>query len=473
MAFDKNKKTTFALFFGNRGFFPADLMDAAREELPRVLNEMGYDYIMMDRDATRNGAVETPEEGQKYAKWLKEHEGEFQGVILSLPNFGDENGAVAALKHCGAPILIQAYPDEMDRMAPSLRRDSFCGKFSIMDVFFQHGVKYTALQPHTAHPLSDDFKDNLRVFDGVCRVAAGLQGMVVGAIGARTTAFKTVRIDEVALERNGITMETLDLSDVFVRMEKVGQNGAYQDKKKVLEEAASWQGVPEDAKDKLIRAGVVIDELIDEYAMDACAIRCWLEFQQHLGVSPCILLSEMNNRNVVAACEVDVGNAVTMHALNLASYQPSTCLDWNNNFKDAKDKCILFHCGPVPSGLMAGKGRISDHAILANAVGEGQSYGCNVGRIAPFEFTFGSMGTFEGRPRFFLGTGEFTEDAIPEDYFGCAGVARIDKLQDVLLHVGKHGFRHHVSATKGNVAEAVHEALTNYLGMDVTRPQET
>ena len=172
-----------------------------------------------------------------------------------------------------------------------------------------------------------------------------------------------------------------------------------------------------------------------------------------------------------AACEVDVGNAVAMYALHLASGEPAACLDWNNNYGEEDDKCILFHCGPVPKGLMTDRGRIADHAILANTVGEGCGYGCHVGRIAPVDFTFGSMLTDSGRLRFYLGQGRFTADEIPTEFFGCAGVAEIENLQDVLLHVGRNGYRHHVSVAPGLVQAPVREALGHYLGFDITLAQ--
>jgi L-fucose isomerase-like protein len=467
------QKTTFALFFGNRGFFPASLIAEAREELPRVLKAWGHDVLVLEEDVTRYGAVETPREGEIYANFLQENRARFGGVILCLPNFGDETGAVAALGEAGVPILVQAYPDELDKMAPELRRDAFCGKISIMDVFRQYGVKFTTLKPHVVGPSSDRFKANVDHFDRVCRVVNGMKGMVVGAIGARTTAFKTVRIDEVALQRHGITMETLDLADVFARIRAV-QSGdeAYKAKAETLKEYTSWEGVPKQAFDTIVRLGVVLDAIIEEYRMDAIALRCWIELQEQLGISPCVLLGELNNRGVPAACEVDVGNAVAMHALHLASGEPATCLDWNNNYGDEDDKCILFHCGPVPRRLMADRGQITDHAILANTVGEGCSYGCHVGRIAPSDFTFGSMLTDSGRLRFYLGQGQFTGDKIPAEFFGCAGVAEIERLQDVLLHVGYNGYRHHVSVTPGPVQAPVREALERYLGFEVAVPQE-
>jgi L-fucose isomerase-like protein len=270
-------KPRFALFFGNRGFFPGSLMASARQEVKAAVEAQGYETLMLDADATRFGAVETPAEGAIYARFLKENEGKFDGIILSLPNFGDETGAVAALQHAGVPILIQAYPDTMDRMEPALRRDSFCGKFSIMDVFCQTGVKFTALKPHTAAPDSAAFKANVDHFARVCSVTSAFKGLVVGAIGARTTAFKTVRIDELALQKHGITMETYDLSEVFCRVRALTDaDAAVKDKAATLKAYADFSRVPEESFSTITRMGVVFDQIIEENNLDAVAIAAGL-----------------------------------------------------------------------------------------------------------------------------------------------------------------------------------------------------
>lgn len=467
------QKSKFALFFGNRGFFPASLQAEAREELPKVLEAAGHEYIILDADVTRYGAVETPREGELYANFLAENRGKFDGVILSLPNFGDENGAVAALKDAGVPILIQAYPDEFDRMGPALRRDAFCGKLSIMDVFYQNNMKFTALKPHTVSPSSDRFQDNLDYFDRLCRVVKGFKNLTIGAIGARTTAFKTVRFDEVALQRVGVTIETFDLSSVFARIKSCSSDSdAFKQKMAQLQAYTTWKGIPDSALDNIARLGVALDEMIAEYRLDGLAIRCWIELQQQLGISPCVLMGMLNEAGTAAACEVDVMNAVAMAGLSYASGRPATVLDWNNNYGDEDEKCILFHCGPVPSELMTDKGKVSDHLILANDVGEGCAYGCVVGRIAPTDFTFSSMMTDMGRVKVYLGEGRFTDDPIPSNFFGAAGVAEIDRLQDVLFHIGMNGHRHHVSLTPGKVVAPLKEALEKYLDFDVAVPQE-
>ena len=466
-------KTTYAIFFANRGFFPASLIADARTEMKDALNALGHEVLLLEEDATRYGAVETPQEGEVYANFLRANRGKFGGVIVCLPNFGDETGAVAALQEAGVPIWVQAYPDEYDKMSPALRRDAFCGKISIMDVFRQYGVKFTALKPHTVKPGTEKFKVNVDEFDRICQVVNGVKGMVVGAIGARTTPFKTVRIDEVTLQRHGITVETFDMSDVFHRMKAIkADEPNYHQKSEALKAASSWEGVPEKAFDNLVRLSVTLDKIAREARLDAMAIRCWTEMQQQMGISPCVAMGLLNDSGLAAACEVDLGNAVTMRALHLASYEPVGLLDWNNNYGDEDDKCILFHCGPMPTSLMDGKGHVTDHSILMNAVGAGNGYGCNVGRIKPMDFTFGSLMTDEGKVKIYLGEGNFTRDPIPANYFGVAGVAQIRNLQDVLLFIGASGHRHHVSITSSRVQTPLVEALGHYLNFEVALPQE-
>lgn len=285
-------KQTFALFFGNRGFMPAELIEGAREDMVKAVTDAGYDYIMMDKDATRYGAVETRDEGRAYAKWLKSHEGEYDGVILCMPIFIDENGAVAALQDAGVPILMQAYPDEIGKMDFKHRRDAFCGKFSVTDVFEQCRIPYTVMKPHVVDPLTPEFRQNLDDFAAVCRVVKGMRRFTIGSIGARTTAFKTVRFDEVAMQRHGINVESFDLSELFefVRAKQDNDEKVIA-KRESLEKYTDFTNVPEDKKLMLSKISVVIDEYIETYHLDAIALRCWNEMETYLRVCPCVLLN--------------------------------------------------------------------------------------------------------------------------------------------------------------------------------------
>ena len=229
------KKMTFALAFCNRGFMPGELIYGAREDMVKAVTDVGYDYIAMDAELTRYGGIETRDEGLLYAKWLKDHEGQYDGVIFSMPIFADENGAITALQDAGVPILMQAYPDEIGKMDFAHRRDAFCGKFSVTDVFTQYQVPFTVMKPHVVHPLSEAFAQNLRDFAAICRVVNGMKRCNIGCIGARTTAFKTVRFDEITMQKYGINVESFDLSELVFKVgKKADDEEAVIDRKSVV-----------------------------------------------------------------------------------------------------------------------------------------------------------------------------------------------------------------------------------------------
>lgn len=457
----------FALYFGNRGFMPAELIEGAREDLVKAVTDAGYEYLIMDKDATRYGAVETRDEGRLYAKWLKSHEGEYDGVILCQPIFIDENGAITALQDAGVPILMQAYPDEIGKMDFAHRRDAFCGKFSVTDVFEQYRVPYTVMTPHVVHPLSKAFAENLHDFAAVCRVVNGMKRFTIGCIGARTTAFKTVRFDEITMQRHGINVESFDLSELFelVRAKK-DDDEAVRKKKAVLERYTDFSSVPEEKKQTLARISVVLDEYIENYHLDAIALRCWNEMETYLRVCPCVLLSELNDRGIVASCEIDMCSAITMRALQLATEGPAACLDWNNNYGEDPDKVILFHCGSTAQKLMKEKGKVTSHKMFDKG-DPGSGFGTNEGRIAAFPMTYSNCKTENGKITVYVSEGEFTEDEIEAEFFGCGGVAKIPDLQKKLIRLARGGFKHHTTVANGHVKRILEEAFRYYLGYDV------
>ena len=460
------KKMTFALAFANRGMMPGELIHGAREDMIKAVTEAGYSCIAMDESLTRFGGIETRDEGLLYHKWLEEHRGEYDGVIFSMPIFADENGAVTALQDAGVPILLQAYPDEIGKMDFAHRRDAFCGKFSVTDVFTQYGLPFTVLKPHVVHPLSAKFQENLRDFAAICRVVNGMRRFNIGCLGARTTAFKTVRFDEITMQKYGINVESFDLSELFFEVSRLQDDDSAVTKR--MEELAAYTDcskVPHQNLVNLAKVSVVIDEYIRTYHLDAIALRCWNEMETQLRITPCVLLSYLNDRGITASCEIDMCSALTMRAMSLASEEPSAVLDWNNNYGDDENKVILFHCGPVAQKLMTGKGQVTCHKMF-DKLDPDSGWGCNEGRIKPMPITISNCQTKDGKILLYASEAEFTDDPIEEAYFGCAGVAQIDDLQNKLIRLARGGFKHHTTVGAGHYKEVLKEAFTTYLHWD-------
>jgi L-fucose isomerase, C-terminal domain len=459
-------KTTFVLFFGNRGFFPGELIATARQEMIEACVKNNYDYLIMEESLTRYGAVETIKEGALFAEFLEKHKGEYDGIILSLPNFGDENGAAVALKNIDVPILVQAFPDEIDNMDFAHRRDAMCGKLAMCNVLRQLKIKYTLTKDFCVNPLSDAFAKDLRLFAATCRVVKGMKQFNVGAIGARTTAFKTVRYDEIAFQSHRINVESIDMSRVFEDMTKVDEQ-KLEEKKKLYAKLSNFGTYPSEKLENISRLGVVIDQLIEEYDLQAIAIRCWDELEKKFGIAPCLILGELNERSIAAACELDVTNAVMMRAMCLASDHPVMLLDVNNNYGDETDKVIFFHCGPAPVSMMREQGHIEEHLMFRKSFGEGTGVGINKGKLMTGDVTVGSFKTENGDLCAFVTEGQFTDEELQKEFFGCGAVFEKKNAGAMLKYMAENGYRHHVCIAKGNYGEAVKEAFHNYLGYKI------
>lgn len=457
---------TFGLIVGNRGFFPDQLVEEGRQRILSVLEQLGFEVVAPSTADTKFGAVETRAEAVKCAEIFRANKERIDGVIVTLPNFGDEKAVAETLRLAGlnVPVLIHAFPDEPERMDISHRRDSFCGKMSVCNNLHQYGIRYSLTRLHTVAPESESFRQDLEWFSAVCRVVKGLKNLRVGSIGARPAAFNTVRYSEKILERHGISVETLDLSEVLGRIHRLRDDApAVKEQLDRIKAYTPVEGIPNESLLKMAKLGAVIREWMQANNLTISAIQCWTALEEYFGVVPCTVMSMMSNELMSSACEVDVLGAVAMHMLALASGTPSALLDWNNNYRDDPNKAVSFHCSNLPKHFFQDM-RMDYQAIIAGTVGKENTFGTVVGRIRPAPLTFARLSTddYSGTIRGYVGEGRFTDD--PLQTFGGAGVMEIPDLQGLLRFICENGFEHHFAANLAHVASSVHEATTKYLG---------
>ncbi|HZT73121.1 MAG TPA: L-fucose/L-arabinose isomerase family protein [Terriglobales bacterium] len=456
--------TTFALLVGNRGFFPAQLVRAGREEMLRVLKEHGYGVVCLDATATPEGAVGSLEDARRCAALFRAHREDIAGVIVTLPNFGDERAAADAIRLAGldVPVLVHAYPDEPGQMLIDRRRDSFCGKISLCNNLVQYGIPFTLTERHTVPPASEAFRADLAKFAATCRIVRGLRGLRVGIVGARPAAFNTVRFSEKLLEREGITVEPLDLSEVLGRVRRLGDDEpGVRAKLAAIRGYIPQRAVPEPALLKMAKFGAVLDAWMAANGLAGTSIQCWTALEEYFGIAPCTLMSMMSESLLPSACETDVTGMLAMHVLQLATGGPSAIVDWNNNYGDDPDAAVLFHCSNLPKSFFA-EAEMHFQEIIAGTVGKENTFGTIVGPLAAGPISFCRITTDDagGRLRAYAGEGEITADR-PKS-FGGFGVARIPRLQKLLHFVCREGFEHHVAINHGRAAAAIAEALGNY-----------
>ncbi len=464
-------KMTFGVIVGNRGFFPDALAKEGRKAILAVLKDNGYGAVALPMTETKFGAVETFEDAKKCAALFASKADKIDGIIVTLPNFGDEKGVAETIKRSGlnVPILLHAEDDVTDNMAMGRRRDSFCGKISACNNLRQAGVPFSLTNQHTVPVTSEAFKADLDRFAMICRIVKGLRNIRFGAIGSRPAAFNTVRYSEKILEFAGIAVEPIDLFEILGMVGKLDDNDkAVKAKLASIKNYTKTDAIPDESLMKMAKFGLVVDGWVKDNGLNGTAIQCWTALEEYFGIVPCTLMSMMSESLMPSACEVDITGLLAMYIMQLASESPSALLDWNNNFQGDPDKCVLFHCSNLPKSFFKSD-KMDYQEIIAGSVGAENTYGTIVGRIkaAPATFCRTSTDDIEGQLRVYVGQGNFTDDKL--DTFGGYGVMKIENLQVLLNYICQMGFEHHVAVNMSETADAIAEALGNYLGWDVYR----
>ena len=469
----KNKeRMCFGIIIGTRAYFNSELAKDVRKQLLRTLADEGYDYVILPEDATPTGSssIETREDGLKCAELFRQNRDRIDGIIVSLPNFGFEIGIINAISvaDLNVPILVQACDDENDKVDLDSRRDAFCGKISVCNNLYQYGIPFTDTTLHTYSIYSELLAKDINKFAGICRVVNGLRHARVGAIGARPAGFQTVRASEKLLQKSGITVVPVDLSEILGAARKIEDTDVELLKK--LEEIKCYAVVPKEYSDKLVlqaKFGVAVERWIEANQIDAVAVQCWDSLEQNYGCAACVTMSMLGEKLLPAACEVDIAGAVSMYALTLAAQGQSALLDWNNNFAEDRNKCVCTHCGNFPKSFVRNDLKLGALGVLGRTLGKVNTFGAVYGKVTKGDFTFFRISTDDtkGVIKAYLGTGEITDDPYGMD--GCIAVTKVDNLQILMKHICKNGFEHHVAMVRNDVKDILNEAIEGYLGWNL------
>ncbi len=469
----KNKeRMCFGIIIGTRAYFNSELAKDVRKQLLRTLADEGYDYVILPEDATPTGSssIETREDGLKCAELFRQNRDRIDGIIVSLPNFGFEIGIINAISvaDLNVPILVQACDDENDKVDLDSRRDAFCGKISVCNNLYQYGIPFTDTTLHTYSIYSELLAKDINKFAGICRVVNGLRHARIGAIGARPAGFQTVRASEKLLQKSGITVVPVDLSEILGAARKIEDTDVELLKK--LEEIKCYAVVPKEYSDKLVlqaKFGVAVERWIEANQIDAVAVQCWDSLEQNYGCAACVTMSMLGEKLLPAACEVDIAGAVSMYALTLAAQGQSALLDWNNNFAEDRNKCVCTHCGNFPKSFVRNDLKLGTLGVLGRTLGKVNTFGAVYGKVTKGDFTFFRISTDDtkGAIKAYLGTGEITDDPYGMD--GCIAVTKVDNLQILMKHICKNGFEHHVAMVRNDVKDILNEAIEGYLGWNL------
>lgn len=468
---------TLGVIVGNRDFFPDVLIAEARRDLTKLFSELNVEPVWLSPQDSKLGAVETWADAQKCGDLLRKNRDRIDGILVCLPNFGDEKGVADSIRlaETRVPVLVQAYPDDLDQFGLDRRRDAFCGKISVCNNLRQYRIPYTLTRDHTVAVADPRFREDLVRFIQTCKVVRGLSRVRIGAVGARPNAFNTTRYSEKLFEAAGITVNTIDLSEVFGNAAKISsEDPRVRERIEKIRSYADSSKAPDEALLRMAKFALVVDDWMLSLSITATALQCWSSLQQNFGVNVCTIMSMMSQQMLPSACEVDIAGVVGMYALQLASGTPSALVDWNNNYGNDPEKCVFFHCGNWAKDYLPDI-RIATAPILGTTLGEENTFGALEGRTPAGPVTFGRVSTDDltGKITAYVGEGAFTNDELKT--FGTRAVVRVAGLPRLMHLICQNGFEHHAAMNRSHTAAAVADALSRYLGWQTyhhNRPAE-
>jgi len=464
------KKVTFGVIVTSRSFFPEYLVAEGRRDILTKLDMMGYDSVILSESDTPSGAVASLKGAGKCAELFKKNSDVIDGIIVILPNFGDEVAVSTAIdkSKLNVPVLVQACDDEDGRLDLASRRDAFCGKLSLCNSLYYRNIKFTNTTFHTCSINSEEFTRDLERFAAICRVVRGISAARIGSIGTRPDPFHTVRYSEKLLQAAGVTVSVVDLSEILFAAQKMEDSPEVIARvREITQYGRVSEHIDEEKLYKQAKLSLVLDKWVEENQCDASAIQCWDSIENNYGCAACLSMSMMGEKGKPSACETDVTGALTMYALYLASGEPSGYLDWNNNYSDDKDVCISQHCSNFPKSFIGADFEIGNLDILGTTIGAEKCFGACKAQIASGPMTFAKITTddLRGKIKAYIGEGEFLADKL--DTFGGTALCRIPKLQKLMDYICSNGFEHHVAMSRSLSADVLKEAFGKYLGWDV------
>jgi len=466
-------KQTFGVIVTTRSFFPSHLVKTAREKITALLDKLGYGCVMAGETDTNLGAVLSLGEAKTAAELFKKHGGDIAGLIVVLPNFGEELGVAEAIGRAGldVPVLVQACGDDFDRLDMANRRDAFCGKISLCNNLRQRGIKFSLTASHTCDLDGAEFESDVKRFAAVCNVVRGIKNSRIAMLGARPMAFNTVRFSEKILQKYGISVQTADLSEVIAAAGNCRDTAAIQAKEKEIRAYGRIHSdIPPEKITLQAKLCIAMEKFVDDLDCQASAVQCWDSLQHNYGCAACLGMGMMGEKGKPSACESDVTGAVSMLIAQLAAGSAPALMDWNNNIRGDENRCIALHCSNFPKSFFGGADmEIGCLDVLGSVLGKERTFGACKAQAAAGPMTFVRVTTDDTRGvmKMYVGEGEFEAEKIPTK--GGTALCRVPDLQGLLRYICENGFEHHVCFVRGHAADILEEAMGRYIGAEVYR----
>ena len=363
-------------------------------------------------------------------------------LVIQCGTFTSAEIVLDWVSQLGIPVVIWAIkePD----FEGKLKLNSLVCANAITSALYKMGAKFKFFYEDYKN---EQFYKRLARYLNVVNVKNKLKKTRIGLVGARSTGFQDVTVDELSLlKKIGPRVHFISIAEVFERAKKIKS----QITKGVAEEIRGKGKLENIGQGELVKSAEVyqaLKELASENNLDALAVRCLPEFAQLYGTVICGCLSFLTDDGIIAACEADVCGAISMLIQKYLSDGNSPFLADLIEVDNDKNTGLFWHCGVAPCSL-AKNGEVvllSRHYV--RDLGVTVHFSLKPGRISLARLD--SVGTDY---RMLIASGESTGETIPMKGTSMKVVFDQDSsdLLDVIIN---KGFPHHFSIVYGDFKE--------------------
>ena len=458
----------FGVLIGVRDGFPLHLVSDGREKILSCLSRLGHEVVLPDKDDTYMGGIRDIADVEVYVKTFRENSERLDGLIITLPTFGDEGALseVVRLSELNVPILIHASKDLPELLGADERGGAYCGKISLCNNLYQNSIPFTNTTKHVCDIDSDVFVSDIERFAAICAVVKSLRKCRLGAIGARPAVFNTLRYSEKLLLKSGIYTVTEDFSMIIGEAENIDQQEIIDEEiGRIFDYADIPKTISSTVIDKIARINIALKEWISKNRIDAAGVLCWNSPEQFFGCTPCLGMAMLTSQGIPCACEMDILSAVSMLVLQRATGGFPICQDWYAEYCENAGVCI--HCSSFSKECFKNKPEIGAQFVKARTFGEDRCMGALKGELRTGPITFLKVTTDDknGKIKAVLGEGKMIDGEVKT--YSPYAICQIEHMEKLLDYICKNGFEHHFTLVAGHVKDIIKEALEVYMGWDV------
>ena len=262
-------------------------------------------------------------------------------LLICIATWSEDHHLLDLLSYIDKPVILRAFP----------ARDtgSLCCAHQIGAVFTDIGKGYEFV-----YGDADNVECALKTKDIATAYAlANCMGKVrMGAIGGRVKGMTEIAYDEFSIKQKlGARIVNLDEKEMTEKVAAITDEEAEKllEEKKDMLKGCKVLSTKESMLESMKFYGAM-KKLVEEYDLQALSVKCYTTYMGKV----CLGYSILAEEGIVASCEGDVTNALTMKLLYELSEQPINNTDLL--YLDEEKNTILFaHCGSSGFSIAGGE----------------------------------------------------------------------------------------------------------------------